>query len=135
MKNRLNLSLLIGFILSLAIYLILLVESIGGTPHPYPLWLQRAQPLLLLGFHAVPFFFLQLLLCRASRQTGWTAVPLILVAGAALVCGFQFYTSSGWDFLGWGVLLLGCAAPAAGCILGWSVYGMQRLWRRERNPM
>jgi len=42
------------------------------------------------------------------------------------------FTATGWDKLDWLLLLLLCAAPAAGIVLAWAVYGFRRL-RRKRE--
>lgn len=135
MKNSVNRKLLAGAILSLAAYLALLWLSGTGILYPLPHWAQALQAYLLLGFHAVPFFCLQLLLCRAVRRRWLAALPSVLVMGAAVVCAVRFMTALGWDSLGWAVLLLGCIAPAAGCAAGWVVYALsRRAARRQSAP-
>lgn len=130
MKRSGNRLLLLVFILSLAAYLALVWEYGTGILYPSPVWLQRLWSYLLLGLHGVPVFCLQLLLCRGRRR--WPALALcVLVAGAALVCAVGFYTAKGWDALGWGILLLGCAAPAVGSLLAWIAWGLGRRGKKD----
>ena len=78
---------------------------------------------LVLRFHAVPFFCLQLLLCRKLHWNLMRLLPLLLVGLAVCLLAAASFTADGWDRLGWLLLLALCAAPAAGVILGWIVYG------------
>ena len=63
--------------------------------------------------------------------------PLLLAAclllGLAAWSTLGFFNAADWDVLGWGLLLLLCAAPAAGCALAWAVYGVQRLCRSVKR--
>lgn len=133
MKNRTDRILLAVFLLSLALYAALLWETGTGALYPYPTWFHALGPYLLLGFLAVPFFSLQLLLCRGVRRRWPAFLPPALVIAAALVCALGFFTATGWDALGWLMLLLGCIAPAAGCALAWMAYGVQAL-RKGGKP-
>lgn len=74
-------------------------------------------------------FCLQLLLCR--RAWRWVAaIPAVALIGAALWFAYGFFTATGWDSLGWGVLLVLSIAPAVGCALAWAVYGFHQLYKR-----
>lgn len=135
MKKRTDRLLLAGFLLSLELYLALLLAFLflGGnnSPAPWPVLLSRQLHLwLVLGGHAVPFFCLQLLCCRRTGGRWVAVLPLALVAGAVLCFAWGYFTATGWDTLGWGILLAGSIAPAAGCVLGWAVWGLERLFRR-----
>ena len=71
---------------------------------------------------AIPFFCIQLLLCRLTGRW-WTrilpAVPVVLVAGAAL---FLLLRDSGWDRLGALIFGLASIAPTVGIALGWGTW-------------
>ena len=137
MKNRTDRLLLWGAALSALLYGVIFAAFLqyggNGSEAPWLVLLFRQLNLwLTLGFHAVPFLCLQLLLCRRTRP--WlAALPSGAVAAAALGCLYGWYTATGWDTLGWFLLLCGCAAPAAGCALAWAVYGLGRLRERGRR--
>ncbi len=127
MKNRTDKILLAVFLLSLAAYVFLLLTNLGIVD--LDLGWDAVRPWLSLTFHAVPAFCLQLLLCKRTRR--WiAALPALLTVGAALWFVYGSFTDSGWDVLGWLLLLLLCAAPAAGIALAWTVYGIDRLRKR-----
>ena len=101
MKNKVDLLLAVGTVLSV----------IGCVVAWYD------NPAWLLYLTAVPFFCMQLLLCRLSPR--WQvrivpAVPVVIVAGMAL---FYLVRDSGWDRLGALILGLACIAPALGIIV------------------
>lgn len=129
MKNRTDRVLLAVSFLSLAAYIAILHTFLEGTGISRLSYLgEQLHTYLVIGFHAVPAFCLQLLLCRTVRR--WVAaLPLIFVCAASLLCGLGVLTAAGWDALGWGILLAGCAAPAAGCLLAWAVYGFSPLYQ------
>lgn len=106
MKNKLDLVLLAGFMLSL----------------PVCVWAWFSNMVLLLFITVVPFFCLQLLLCRL---TGSLTARLVPVAPVLLsLAGALFYTvrDSGWDRLAALIFALASIAPAAGLLLGWLVW-------------
>ena len=75
------------------------------------------NPAWLLYVTAVPFFCVQLLLCRLSKR--WQirivpALPVVILAGMAL---FYLVRDSGWDRLAALLLGLACIAPALGIIV------------------
>jgi len=126
MKNRTDKILLAVSLLFLAACTVLIltyleVIDVGGW-YTVRAWLALTLP-------AVPAFCLQLLLCRKTRL--WiAALPGLAVIGFTLWSAYGFFTSTGWDTLGYGILLFLCAAPAAGCALAWTVYGFRRLYRK-----
>ena len=84
------------------------------------------NPAWLLYLTAVPFFCMQLLLCRLSPR--WQvrfvpAIPVVIVAGMAL---FYLVRDSGWDRLGALILGLACIAPALGIIVALCVAQIRR---------
>ena len=79
----------------------------------------------------IPAFCLQLLLCRVSRRWYIRAIPSAAVAAAALACGIGMLRAEGWDALGYLILLLLGAAPAAGCMLGWTAWAIRQRLRRK----
>ena len=129
MKNRTDKILLAVFLLSLPVYIFLLLTYLEIIPIKFPVATYSLRAWLALTFAAVPAFCLQLLLCRRTRR--WlAALPAVTVIGAALWFAYGFFTATGWDTLGWAILLLLSIAPAAGCILGWAIYGLQRVCKR-----
>ncbi len=125
MKNRTDKILLAVFLLSLAAYAPLLLTYSFAFDSGW----DTVRAWLLLTFHAVPAFCLQLLLCRRTQR--WiAALPGLAVIGVALWSAFAAFTVIGWEGLGWLILLLLCAAPAAGIALAWAVYGIDRLRKR-----
>ena len=131
MKNRTDRVLLALLLLSLPLAVLLFsvyLELLPVHPMTWPYWVQELHAYLAFGFPAVPFFCLQLLLCRRTRRRT-ALLPAGGVIAAALVCVRGYCTASGWDTLGWLILLLLTAAPAAGCALAWAVWGLGRRGR------
>ena len=126
MKDRTNRILLIIFVVSLVVYALLLWTFAVFPWNPglgYPLW--NLLFWLAAGGHAVPFFALQLLLCRRSEgRSKFLAIGLTVVVAVLLGCfTLSSYTTPGLDALFWTILALGTIAPAAGCVLAWIVWG------------
>ena len=122
MKNRTDNILLITFLVSLAFYMFILPRFFEGIAFDGPEWAHVVYNWLSMCFHAVPAFCLQLLLCRKTRR--WiAALPGLAVVGLAFWAAYGCVTSTGWDTLGYAILLFLCAAPAVGCVLAWMVFG------------
>ena len=131
MKNRTNRILLALCLLTAVLYAFLLLMWVEAIPHPFfdsdnfflsfQLWAYLG-----VGFHVVPCFCLQLLVCRAAKRPWVRLIPVFLLLGLAAWFTVGFFDATGWDNLGWGLLLLLCIAPAAGYALAWTVYGLQR---------
>lgn len=129
MKNRTDNILLAVFLLSLALYIAAIPQYLNGLPLDWPDWLFTACAWLAISFHAIPMFCLQLLLCRKTRR--WVAAaPTLVIVGAVLWFTYGFFTATGWDTLGWSIMMVLSIAPAVGCALGWAVYGLWRLYRK-----
>ena len=79
-------------------------------------------------FPAVPFLFLQMLLCKASEHKWVKCLPLLAVTIVAMVAAVGCATASGWDTLGYLFLLLLCIGPALGCVIG---FAADWLWRKR----
>lgn len=136
MKNRTDRILLRIFAVSLVVYGLLLCAYAAfawaqGLRYPLfslHLWLVRS-------FHAVPFFALQLLLCRRSATgSKYLAVQLtVLMLGLLLLSFIEYRTVIGWDILGVTIVLSLSIAPVVGCVLAWVVYAVQCLLGREKN--
>lgn len=138
MKNRVNQILLAAFFLTAALYVYFLLVWIEGIPRPFydpndPFRFYELWVYLGVGFHVVPCFCLQLLVCRAVKSPILRLIPVLLLLGLAAWSTLGFFNAADWDGLGWGLLLLLCAAPAAGCALAWAVYGVQRLCRSVKR--
>ena len=119
------------FLMSLAAYLVIFLSAFWDLPLNIPPWHQG----LLLYFHSIPMFFLQLLLCRLAKPHWRLFAPLMLL----LVPGLVLVGSAGWAVLGWVLFLYWCTAPTAGCILAWIVWGVGKLGRgrdkhEKRDP-
>lgn len=115
MKKDLNLWLLLLFMVSL----------------PVCVWAWFGNILLILFITVIPFFCLQLLLCRVT--TSWAArftpvLPVLLTLGLA---AFYLIRDSGWDRLGALIFGLAAIAPAVGIVLAWAVWALCR-WRRKK---
>lgn len=59
-----------------------------------------------------------MLLCKAVQKKWVRFLPLLAVAIVAMVAAVGCATASGWDTLGYLILLLLCIGPALGCIIG-----------------
>ncbi len=129
MKKRTDKILLAIFLLSLVFYVFLLPRYLEIISFSGPAWMFPILSRLSLTFHAVPAFCLQLLMCRKTRRRV-AAAPAIIIIGAALWFAYGFFTATGWDTLGWGILLFLTAAPAVGCALAWAAYGLHRAYKR-----
>ncbi len=133
MKNRTDKILLAVFLLSLSVcaFLLLTYLEIIDFDLAYEWYSARAK--LAVTLPAVPAFCLQLLLCRMVQR--WiAALPGLAVVWVAFWSAYAAFTSPFWDGLGYAILLLLCAAPAAGIALAWAVYGIDRL-RKRRSPL
>ena len=122
MKNRTDKILLAAFVLTLAAYLVMFADCFSQFPI-------SASPLLqflILHFHAIPMFLIQLLLFRLSKPWWWKLVPFLPM----LMVGLAFLRIAEWYILAWILVLWWCAAPAVGCALAWAVYGLHRLYKR-----
>ena len=136
MKHRMNQILLAAFFLTAALYVYFLLVWIEGIPRPFydpadPFRFYEMWAHLFVGFHAAPCFCLQLLVCRTAKRLVARLIPVLLLLGIAACFTVGFFTASGWDTLGWGILLVMCIAPATGYAAGWAVYGIQRA--RQHN--
>lgn len=126
MKDRTNRILLIISVVSLVVYVLLLWTFVAFPWNQglcYPLW--NLLFWLVASGHAIPFFALQLLLCRRS-EGGSKFLAIGLTVGVAALLGcftLSSYTTPGLDALFWTILALGTIAPAAGCVLAWIVWG------------
>lgn len=135
MENRTDKILLAVFLLSLPVHAAIAYTYITydfgqSTPSYFEIWFARRFLFWMsLGFHAVPAFCFQLLLCR--RKWRWVAaIPALVIVGAVLLFAYGFFTAIGYDTLGWALLMLLSIAPAAGCALAWAVYGFHQLYKR-----
>jgi len=130
MKNRTDKTLLAVFLLSLPACAFLLLIFLGIIDLDLG-WSSALRGRLAVTLPVVPAFCLQLLLCR--RVWRWIAVlPALLTTGVVVWFTYGACTATGWDSVGWLILLLLCAAPAAGIVLAWAAYGLHRLYRQRR---
>lgn len=133
MKDRTDKTLLVVFSVTLPLHIFIVLTYLEIIPivekWTWPYWAQEWYAYLALSFFAIPVFCLQLLLCRRKRRRV-AAIPALVIVGAALLFAYGFFTATGWDTLGWGILLLVCIAPAVGCVMAWAVYGLYRICKR-----
>ncbi len=117
MKNKTNKILLLlciaSFVLYVALVLVWLEIVSIGWDIPTSTIAQWA-----LYFPVVPFFLLQLLLCRVGKKKWIKALPLAIILGIVLACAISYIGESGWGALGWLIVLLLCVAPIVGCVVG-----------------
>ncbi len=139
MKNRTDTILLVVFLVSTLAYLLLLVLFLhfGGTipVSPIAYLVSQSHLWLVLGGHAVPFFALQLLLCRRS-EGGSKFLAIQLAVVMVFLAGFfalAARSTPGWDALIWIILAMGSIAPAAGCVLAWAAYGFAYFYQRKKH--
>lgn len=139
MKDHISKILLAVFSATLLLHVFLVLTYLEIIPivetWTWPYWAQEWYAYLTLGFPAVPVFCLQLLLCWRTRR--WVAaIPALVIVGAALWFTYGFFTATGWDTLGWGILLALSIAPVAGCVLAWAAYGLgRRAARKGGGPL
>lgn len=116
MKGKTDRLLLTFFVGSMAFYVVIFATAFSSLPLNIPSWHQ----FLLLFFHFVPMFFLQLLLCRRAKLRWKLLCPLILL----LVPGLVFLNGAEWDLMAWIFFLFWCIAPVAGSVLAWVVWAV-----------
>lgn len=139
MKNRTDRMLLRIFLVSLLAYgiLVFVCVTFGSALNASPATLPVYQTLLWLtvGGHIIPFFALQLLLCRRCEgKAKYLAVQLTAIILFLLgLFAVSAFCTPGWDALGWYFFMTYTIAPAAGCVLAWPVYGLSLLGRKKRT--
>ena len=134
MKNRTDRMLLRSFLVSLLAYGLLLSIYIqcfwsGTITIPILAALERPFFWLAVGGHGVPFFALQLLLCR--RKSGGAVLLPVLTVIIPLMSLQGMFGVHGWGILTWMVLFRYSIAPVAGSLLACAVYGIHRLRKKK----
>ena len=124
MKNHSNRILLVLFAASVAVNIGLFLVRAGV----FPLEINGTVEICAFYFPAVPFLFLQMLLCKTVEKKWVKFLPLLAVTVAAMAAAVGCVTASGWDTLGYLILLLLCIGPALGCIFG---FAADWLWRKQ----
>ena len=114
MKNHSNRILTVFFAVSLVVSISLFFVRAAA----FPFEIYGAIEICAFYFPAVPFLFLQMLLCKAVQKKWVRFLPLLAVTIVAMVAAVGCATASGWDTLGYLILLLLCIGPALGCIIG-----------------
>ncbi len=120
MKNRTNQILFAVAVITAGLYAFFLLSWLEIIPDV------SVSGYLGAGFHAFPCFCLQLLVCRVAKRPVVRLIPVLLLVGIAAAFFVAMANSTGWDGLGWALLLLLCFAPAVGYAAAWVVYGIQR---------
>lgn len=134
MKNRTDRMLLRSFLVSLLAYGLLLSIYIqcfwsGTITAPILYALKRPFFWLAVGGHGVPFFALQLLLCR--RKSGGAVLLPVLTVIIPLMSLQGMFGVHGWGIITWTILLRYSIAPVAGSLLACAVYGIHRLRKKK----
>ena len=106
MKNHSNRILTVLFAVSLVVSISLFFVRAAALPFE----IYGAIEICAFYFPAVPFLFLQLLLCKAAKQKWVKFLPLLAVAVVAMVSAVGCVTASGWDTLGY---LFSCCSASA----------------------
>ena len=106
MKRHLDLILLAVFLLSL----------------PVCIWSWFGDITVLLYITVIPFFCLQLLLCRVTRSLSARLVPGLPVLLALASALYYLVRDSGWDRLAALIFAFASIAPTVGIALGWLVW-------------
>ena len=124
MKNHSNRILTVFFAVSLVVSISLFFVRAAALPFE----IYGAIEICAFYFPAVPFLFLQMLLCKAVKKKWGKFLPLLAITIVAMVAAIGCATASGWDTLGYLILLLLCIGPALGCIIG---FVADWLWRKR----
>lgn len=100
---------------------------------PLCVWAWFTDILLILYITVVPFFCVQLLLCRVTASRIARAVPALPVLVTLGLAAFYFIRDSDWDRLG--ALIFGAAAiaPTVGIVLGWGVWWLCRYLEKRKR--
>lgn len=114
MISKDNKRLLQFFFISLFISMIFILSWIGFYRIPLISYSMTGNITLCILFF--PFFFIQLYLSEEEKLKKYRYIPIGLVIFIVWICAMNFMMSSGWDSLGWLILLIGCIAPFVGCI-------------------
>lgn len=107
-----------------AVYAVVFVSAFWDLPIDIPVWHQA----LLIYFHFIPMFLLQLVLCRTRSIPVRILLPLGILAGVGLV----WLCLTQWSIIGWALFIYWCTAPVMGCALAWVVYGAGCLLREPQ---
>ncbi len=97
------------FVILMAMGYIPIIESLPGL-----------KSFMAMTFHIVPVFMLQVLLCRLGKWVKWG--PSVLLLAASYGCFMGYAHSTGWDTLGWFILLIMCVPASLGIIAGFIYY-------------
>lgn len=109
-------------IVSFAVYAVIFFSAFAELPLNIPSWHQG----LLLFFHAIPMFFLELLLCRIAALR-WR---LLLPAFPLILVGVWFLSRAEWYVMAWILFLAWCVPPVAGCLAACAVFAVCRHGKR-----
>lgn len=112
--NKNNRILLALFLLTMVAYVIIFATAFVKLP----IDIGPVHQCLLLCFHFVPMFFLELLLCQLTQSLWRVFIPALLLVGpviAFVVIG-EFY------MLAWILAGLWCIAPIVGSLLAYLVW-------------
>ena len=107
-----------------AVYAVVFVSAFWHLPIDIPVWHQA----LLIYFHFIPMFLLQLVLCRTRSIPVRILLPLGILAGVGLV----WLCLAEWSIIGWALFIYWCTAPVIGCAVAWVVYGAGCLLREPQ---
>lgn len=106
-----------------AVYAVVFVSAFWDLPIDIPVWHQA----LLIYFHVIPMFLLQLVLCRTRSIPVRLFLPLGILVGVGLV----WLCLTGFHLIAWYLYAYWCMAPVTGCAVAWVVYGAGYLVQRS----
>ncbi len=110
-NNRISLAL---FLSTMVAYVIIFATAFVKLP----ISIGPVHQLLLLLFHFVPMFFLELLLCQLTRPLWRILAPTLLLAVPVLI----FVAVGEFYVLAWILAGLWCIAPVVGSLLAYLVW-------------
>lgn len=112
-------------LITFAAYAVIFAAAFADLPMSIPPWHQ----LLLLYFHFIPMFLLELLLCRTAKLTRRILLPAVLLA----VPGLWFVASAEWYAMAWFLAGWWCVSPVLGCLAAWAVWALSRRLKRSER--
>lgn len=116
MKKRLNITLLVLWLVSTAVSIVNWITFIDLPSFVLPL---------------IPAFCSQLLLCRVTKSGWLRALPALPVAALLALAGWHAIFGSGWDMLAALIFAFASIAPAVGVGLGWLAWWLMQ--RKNQN--
>lgn len=106
------------FLVTMAVYVVIFAAAFAELP----INIGPLHQCLLLYFHFIPMFLLELLLCKLARPVWRIFVPMIILAIPVLI----FAAVAEFHVIAWILAGSWCIAPAAGSLLACLVWYLNR---------